>query len=144
MRPQKKHYFQRHFRASKMAAFTKTLQKHGLPVQGAQICNSKGILFALQLRAVTVSGYALTVSAIHEVPKIPPRAVTVTSINPGQGQNCNFGFFFPPHLPCEMAEANFWRFQWFSCRFSNDFLSFSISFSQFQSILISFNQFQPI
>ena len=54
---------------------------------------------------------------------------------------------FSPHLPCEMAEANFRQFQWFSPRFLSIFNRFrwiSCHFSQFQSILVSFNQFQSV
>ena len=51
---------------------------------------------------------------------------------------------FSIHLPCEMAEANFRRFQWFSpdsCRFSIDFDGYPVIFNQFQSVSVSFNQF---
>ena len=57
-----------------------------------------------------------------------------------------FKCFFRPHLPCKIVEPNFRRFQWFSPQilvgFQSilvDFLSSSISFSQFRSISISFN-----
>ena len=56
--------------------------------------------------------------------------------------------FFSPHLPREIAEANFRRFQWLLLQIlvgfqsiSIDFLSFSISFSQFQSV---FNYFYSV
>ena len=51
---------------------------------------------------------------------------------------------FSPHLPCEMAEANSRRFQWFSPRFLSIFNRFPVILNQFQSILISFNQFQSV
>ena len=54
---------------------------------------------------------------------------------------------FWPHLPCEIAEANFWQFQWFSPRFwstFNPFRLFSVYFNQFQSVSISFNPFLSV
>ena len=51
---------------------------------------------------------------------------------------------FSPHLPCEMAEANFRRFQWFSPRFLSIFTGFPVIFNQFQSASVSFNQFQSV
>ena len=58
---------------------------------------------------------------------------------------------FGPHLPCEMAETNFRRFQLdfpqilVDLQFvSIDSLLFSISFSHFRLVLINFNQFQSV
>ena len=68
--------------------------------------------------------------------------------------NCKkpfFRCFFTPPSMRKIAEANYWRVQSFSPAsrqiHSIDFLSFSISFSQFQSVptnLISFNQFESV
>ena len=48
---------------------------------------------------------------------------------------------FSPHLPCEMAEANFRRFQRFSPRFLSTFYPFRSIFCHFQSVSVSFSQF---
>ena len=47
---------------------------------------------------------------------------------------------FSPHLPCEIAEANFRRFQWFARRFSSTFNPFRPIFCSFQSVSVIFNQ----
>ena len=48
---------------------------------------------------------------------------------------------FSPHLPCEIAEGNLRRFQWFSDTFSSTCNPFRLIFYHFQSVSISFNQF---
>ena len=81
------------------------------------------------------------VSLSTEVPTISQRFYSRGSLNPLLG-------VFWPHLPCEIAEANFRRFQLFSPDFSLTFQSISIDFNQFQSasinFLINFNQFQSV
>ena len=62
---------------------------------------------------------------------------------PWQNNPIKLGVFWP-HLPCEIAEANFRPFQGFSPdsrRLSIRFDRFSVIFSQFQSASISLNQF---
>ena len=44
---------------------------------------------------------------------------------------------FSPHLPCEIAEANFRRFQRLSSRFASTFNPFRSIFCHFESVSIS-------